>query len=64
MPLKCDTKKAPFCMSSNKFLLKCILKDNHWVWNLVMKPIDAMAFQKRKSMMEVNNDKINNIPRY
>ena len=31
VPLKLNTKKTPFCMSSNKFFLKYGLQDNLWV---------------------------------
>ena len=29
MPIKCDTMKTPFCMSSNKLFLKYGLQYNH-----------------------------------
>ena len=44
-------------MSYTKFFLKYGLQDNYWVMKSVMKPVDAVAFQKRKAMREGNNDK-------
>ena len=43
-------------MYSNKFFLKYGLQDNHWVEHLVMKPIDAVEFQKRKVTREGKNE--------
>ena len=60
VPLKRDTKKTPFYMSSNKLFLKYCLQDNHWVGNAVIKPVDSVEFQKRKSLRKVNNDKSDN----
>ena len=40
-------------MSPNKFFVKYGLEDNHWYGNSVMKPVDAVEFQKRKEMIEV-----------
>ena len=57
VPIKCDTKKTPFFMPSNKFL-KDVPQDNHWFGELVMKPAYAMAFRKRKAKREGNHDKI------
>ena len=57
MPLKRDTKKAPYYISSNKLFLKYCLQDNHLVRNSVTKPVDAVEFQKRKALREGNTDK-------
>ena len=56
LPLKHDTKKTPFCMSSNKLFLKYGLHYNHWVVKSVIKPFDAVAFQKIKALRGVKND--------
>ena len=60
MPLKCNTKKIPFCMSSGKLFLKHGLKDDHWVGHKVMKPVDDVEFKKRKELREGKNDKSDN----
>ena len=59
VPLKLDTKKTPFCMSSNKLFLKDGLHDNNRVGKPVMKPVDYVTFQKRKALMEGKNDESN-----
>ena len=41
MPINNDTKKTPFGMSSQKFLVEYGLQDNHLVGQSVMKPIYA-----------------------
>ena len=46
MPLKRDTKKTPFCMSSNKFFLKDGIHNNDWVRHSVMKPDDDEALKR------------------
>ena len=56
MPLKQDTKKTTFFISSNKFFFKEGLQDNHWVENLVMKSVYALAFKKQKKTDEGNHD--------
>ena len=55
MPLKRDTKKNPYFISSTKLFLKDILQDNHWVGHSVMKPVVAVLFHKIISMGEGNN---------
>ena len=60
VPLKRKSKKTPFCMSYNTFSLKDSIHNNHWVGNSVIKPVYAVAFQKRKSLREGNNDKSDN----
>ena len=55
MPLKRDTKKNPYFISSTKLFLKYILQDNHWVGHSVMKPVVAVLFHKIISMREGNN---------
>ena len=46
VPIKCDTKKTPFCMY---FLKKLdVLQDNHWVGTSVMKQVEYVAFHKIK----------------
>ena len=60
MPLKHDTKKTPFYMSSNNLFLKDGLKDNHWVEHSVMKLVDAVICKERKALREGNNDKSEN----
>ena len=50
VPLKHDTKKTPFLMSSNKLFLNYGLKYYNWVRQSVMKSVDAVAFQKIKEM--------------
>ena len=57
MPLKRNTKKNPFFMSSKKILLKYGLQDNHWVGHSAMKPVDDVAAEKRKSTRRIINDK-------
>ena len=57
MPLKRDTKKTPFCMSSNKLSLKYCLQDNHLVGQSVMRPADAVIFHTIKALREGNNEK-------
>ena len=52
MQLKCDTKKTPFCMYYNRLFLKYGIHYNNWVGHSGIKPVDAMAFQKRKAHME------------
>ena len=47
-------------MSSNRFFLKYVLIDNHWVGNSEMKPVDAMEFEKIKALGEGKVDKSNN----
>ena len=51
IPIKRDTKN-PFCITSNNLLVKDGLQDNNWVRNSVIKPVDSVAFQKRKSTRE------------
>ena len=46
-------------MSSNNFF-KDGPHNNHWVRHSVMKPVDAVAFQKRNSLREDRNDKSDN----
>ena len=60
MPLKRDIKKTPLCMSSNKLFLKDGLQDNNWVGHSMMKPVDAVEFQKINSLREGNNDENEN----
>ena len=43
-----------------KVLLKYGLQNNYWFGHSVMKPVDAVEFQKRKSAREVNNEEIEN----
>ena len=38
-------------MSSNKLFIKDGPQDNHWVGHSVMKPVDYVVFQNRKSMI-------------
>ena len=52
MPTKRDTKKSPFCMSSNKFFVKYSLQDNYWVGHSVTKPVGIADFQKIKGIRE------------
>ena len=42
IPLIHNKNKTPFCISSNKLFLKYGIQDNHWVGQLVMKPVDAV----------------------
>ena len=49
VPLKCDTKKTPFCMFSNKLFLKDGLNNNNWAENSVIKPVNATEVKKRKA---------------
>ena len=60
VPLKYNTKKNLFCMSSNKLFLIDGLQSNNWVVHLVMKPVDAVAFQKRSTLGEGKNTKSDN----
>ena len=60
VPIKCCTKKKPFCMASNKLFLKDVLQDSCWVSHSVMKSVGAVEFQKIKSMREGKNDKSDN----
>ena len=48
MPLKLNTKKTPFFMSSAKLCLKEDLQYNHWFVQSVIIPVDDVVFQKRK----------------
>ena len=48
MTVKHDTKKNPFCTSSEKLSLKYEKFDNNWVGHSVMKPVDAESSQRRK----------------
>ena len=60
VPLKCDTKKTPFCMFSNQLFLKDGLHNNNWVGNSVIKHVDATELKKRKAPRERTNEKSNN----
>ena len=46
VPIKRNTKEKSFCISYQKFFLKYVLQDTHWVDHSVMKTIDAQSFQK------------------
>ena len=50
VPLKVDTKKSPFCMSSHKFFLKYSIHSNNWVEKSVTKPVDSVVFHKIKAL--------------
>ena len=50
MPLKRDNKKTLLGISYNKFFFEDGLHNNHWVGHLLMKPVDAVLFQKIKSL--------------
>ena len=56
MPMKFNTKKTPFCMSSNMIIIKYGIQYNYWVGHSVMKTVDDVAFKKRNSMIEVNDE--------
>ena len=56
MPMKHDTWKNQFCMSSNKFFIKYGLQNNHWFGKSLMKPTDAVVFQKREAIREGNDE--------
>ena len=56
VPLKHGTKKISFFMKYSRLFLKYGLEENHWVGHSVMKPVDVVAFQKRKAPREVIND--------
>ena len=43
-------------MSSNKLFMKYCLQDNHWVGHLVTKYADTLEFQKRKDMIQGDNE--------
>ena len=47
-------------MSYNKLFLKDGLHDNNFVGKSVMKPVDDVAFQKRKATEKGNNDESDN----
>ena len=51
IPIKRHTKNT-FCITSNNLLVKDGLQDNNWVRNSVIKPVDSVAFQKRKATRE------------
>ena len=55
MPHKPDNKKNLFLMSFTKLLLKYGLRDNHWVGQSVMKPVDAVVFQKIRAIKAGKN---------
>ena len=57
VPLKKDTKKTPFCMSDNKLFFNYGIQDNNWVGHSVIKPVDAVIFQKRKALRKGGNEK-------
>ena len=44
VPLKRNTKRTIFCMSSSKLFLKYGLQYNHWVGQSAMKSVDAVIF--------------------
>ena len=48
-------------MSSNRFFLKYCLQDNHWVRDLVIKPVDSVVFRKIKTIIEEDNDQNENV---
>ena len=48
MPIKCNTKKNSYCMSSNRIFFKDDLRDNHLVGHSGMNPVDATVFQKEE----------------
>ena len=52
MPVKLDTKKNPFCTSTEKSSLKDGNFDNNWVGNSVMKTVDDELFQRTKDIQE------------
>ena len=47
-------------MSFNMFKNRYGLQDNNWMGHSMMKPADCMEFQKRKALMEGNNDENDN----
>ena len=52
VPLKHGTKKISFFMKYSRLFLKYGLEENHWVGHSVMKPVDVVAFQKKKAHRE------------
>ena len=50
VPLKRDTKKTQFCMSTKKFFLRDGIHNNHRVGHSVMKLVDAVVFKKRNAL--------------
>ena len=61
IPIKCDAKKNSICKSSNKLFQKNKLQDNNWVGHPVTKPVDDVASQKRKAIIEGDNDQNENL---
>ena len=51
-------------MSFNMFKNRYGLQDNNWMGHSMMKPADDMEFQKRKALMEGNNDENDNFEMY
>ena len=47
-------------MSSNNIFVRNGLQKNHWVWHSVMKAVDDMLIQNRKSMKEINDESSGN----
>ena len=49
MPTKRNTKLKTLCKSSDKLFLKFGLQDNHWVRQLVMKPVDSVVLKYKSN---------------
>ena len=47
-------------MSSNMIIIKYGIQYNYWVGRSVMKTVDDVAFKKRNSMIEVNDESSEN----
>ena len=60
VPIKCYNKNNPF-LYVLCFFCKDSWQSNHWVGNSMTKPVDDVAFQKRWSTREVNNDEQKNL---
>ena len=60
VPLKRDTKKTLFCISSDNFFLKYGLQYNHWVGHSVKITVDTVEFKKRKALWEGKNGESDN----
>ena len=57
MPVKRDTKKNPFCTTSEKLFLKDQRFDNHWVRHSLMKTVESDSLQGRKDTKEGGDKK-------
>ena len=61
VPIKINTKKTPFCITSRKLFPKMDYKRIIGMEIYVIKPIDDVVLRKRKAMIEGRNDQSKNL---